>query len=242
MKSMILLEMLILATSFIIAQDTNWRIMGKGISTDNCSIGCPCVLGEPPTHGRCQYTGILLIEKGYYGNVKLDNLKIAVGGAFGRSKEMGKEETDFVTYYIDTAATKDQKDALLKILTSPTFSGKSEDIKVMPITISGIENFGIVGKIYGGTIGDIAKIEISPVSGTLKSQPMVVENPADPMFDWIALGKSSNSYYKDAGVNWTFDGTSGESQHFYLKSGGMTDQDKMDHQMNMDMDMKMDHH
>lgn len=236
MKSMILFSILVLAAGFTFAQEPDWRIMGKGVTTDNCAIGCPCILGEPPTNGRCQYTGIMLIEKGRYGDVNLDNVKIAVGGAFGKSKEMSVNESDWVTYYIDASATDQQKDALHKILESPTFSGmgKPNDIKEVPITITGIEDFGKVGKTYGGTIGDVAKIEITPVSGALQGQPIVIENSADPLFDWVALGKSSNSYYKDAGMNWTFESTSGESGHFYLKKGGVSAMDQMEHHMDME--------
>lgn len=243
MKVSMVLGLLFLLASFSTAQDKEWKIEGIGVSTDNCVIGCPCLLGEAPTHGRCQFADIMLIQKGHYGDVNLDNTKIAVGGAFGRSKEMGKEETDFVTVYIDASASKEQKDALRKIIDSPVFTsmGKPSAVKEVPISLTGLEGFAQVGKTYGGTIGDIAKIQITPASGNKQNQPIVVENTADPLINWTALGQSVNSYYKDAGVDWTFNGTSGESQRFSLSSSDMSDMNmgNMENKNNMD---NMEHH
>lgn len=190
-----------LLISVALAQESEWSMEGKAITVDNCAIGCPCIVGEPPTHGRCQYSGILLIEKGHYGDVSLDNTKIALGGAFGRSKEMGKQEYDFAAFYIDASLNEKQKEAFRKIISSTQFAafGKPEEVKEVNISVNGAENFGKVGKTYGGTIGDIGKIEISPVSGAMQGDPIVIENSAEPMFYWTALGKSSNSYFKGAG-------------------------------------------
>jgi hypothetical protein len=217
--------------SLVSAQETDWSIEGIGISADNCVIGCPCILGETPTHGRCHYTGILLIEKGHYGDVSLDNTKLALGGAFGRPKAMGEQEYNFAAFYIDAAAKEEQKNALKKIFEGPEFAGFGElaEVKEVPITFYGENNFGKVGATYGGKIGDIGKIEITPVNGAMSDKPIVIENSAEPLFYWTALGKSSNSYFKGAGQNWSFEGTSGESQRFSLKSSGMSDMNKGHH-------------
>jgi hypothetical protein len=218
----ILLSFLLILASSNFSQQPEWKLEGKALTVDNCAIGCPCILGEPPTHGRCQYSGILLIEKGNYGDVNLDNTKLALGGAFGRSKEMGEQEYDFAAFYIDASLSEKQKDAIKKILASPQFEGfgKPEEIKEVAIIVNGADNFGKVGKTYGGTIGDFAKIEITPVHGFMSDEPIVIENSAEPMFYWTALGKSSNSYFKGAGQNWSFNATSGESHRFYISSSG----------------------
>jgi hypothetical protein len=49
---------------------------------------------------------------------------------------------------------------------------------------------------------------------------MVIENQATKTFEWTALGKTSNSFYKSAGKDFKFDGTSGESVKFAMKGGG----------------------
>lgn len=222
MKTLFFILLTFVFTSMIIAQETEWSIEGIAITTDNCAVGCPCIFGEEPTHGRCLYTGILLIEKGHYGDVKLDNTRFALGGAFGRPKAMEEKEYDFAAFYIDASANEEQKKALKKILEGPEFAafGELAELKEVPITVHGVESFGKTGKTYGGKIGDFAKIEITPVSGFMPDKPIIIENSAEPMFYWTALGKSSNSYYKGAGQNWSFNGTSGESHRFFINSSG----------------------
>jgi hypothetical protein len=69
-------------------------------------------------------------------------------------------------------------------------------------------------------MGQIAKVEVTPIAGfTDPNRPMVVENGAEPGSKWSALGKSSNSFYRSAGKDYKFDGTSGESQRFAWKGG-----------------------
>jgi hypothetical protein len=45
----------VIQTSAGAAEEPAWSIEAKMISADSCSVGCPCILGEPPTHGQCQY-------------------------------------------------------------------------------------------------------------------------------------------------------------------------------------------
>ena len=213
------------------ADDPEWSIEGKVITADNCVVGCPCIFGEQPTHGRCQYTGVMIVEKGHYGSVNLENTKFALGGAFGRSKERDPQEYDFVAYYIDSHASAEQRDALRSILASKAFEmmGKPAEVKEVPISVNGLENFGKVGKTYGCTIGDIASIQVTPVSGAMAGQPIVVENSAEPLFQWTALGKTTDSYFKGAGADWTFNGTSGESHKFAIKSSGTESSSEKSH-------------
>jgi hypothetical protein len=166
----------------------------------------------------------MVIDKGHYGNVDLAGVKWGIGGAFGRSARGGEQEYDFIAYYIDESATAEQKSALKSIFASKAFEpmGAAKEVKEMAITFSGMDDFGMAGKTYSGSIGSIAKVEITPVSGAMKDKPIVVENSAEPLFYWTALGKTSGSYFKGAGMDWTFNGTSGESHRFRVESSGET--------------------
>lgn len=197
-------------------QNTDWSIEGKALTMDNCNVGCPCILGEQPTHGRCEYSGVMVIDKGHYGDVNLAGVKWGLGGAFGRRASGSEQDYDFIAYYIDKAATAEQKNAMRSIFASEAFAsmGKPKEIVEASISVTDIENFGMVGKTCSGTIGDILRVQITPVSGAISGKPIVVQNSAEPMFYWTAIGKASESYFKGAGMNWSFSGTSGES-HMY---------------------------
>ena len=72
----------VIQTSARAAEEPAWSIEAKMISADSCSVGCPCILGEPPTHGQCQYVALWQVDKGQYGDVKLDGVKFAFAGEF----------------------------------------------------------------------------------------------------------------------------------------------------------------
>lgn len=218
MRTILIIVLLtVVLPAVLFAQEPEWSIEGKALTADNCPTGCPCIFGEQPTHGRCEYVAIMLIEKGNYGDVTLDNTRFALGGAFGRPKDQpSKQVYDFVAHYVDANAKENQKEALKKILVD--ILGKPAEFKELPIAVSGLDGFGHVGKTCQGTVGGIAKVEVTPISGYKNGQPIVVENSAEPLFNWTVLGKTSDSYYKGAGVDWKFEATSGESHKFSLKS------------------------
>ena len=217
MRTILIVVLLtVMLPTVLSAEEPAWSIEGKALTVDNCSIGCPCIFGEQPTHGRCEYVGIMLVERGNYGDVTLDNTRFALGGAFGRPKDQpSKQVYDFVAYYIDAKAKEKQKEALKKILVG--ILGEPAEFKELPIAVSGLDGFGHVGKTCQGTVGGVARVEVTPISGHIDGTPIVVENSAEPLFNWTALGKASDSYYKGAGVDWKFE-TSGETHTFSLKS------------------------
>jgi hypothetical protein len=198
----------------------DWSIEGKALTIDNCDVGCPCIFGEEPTHGRCEYLGVMIIESGKYGNVVLDNTRIALAGAFGRPKEREAQQYDFVAFYVDTGLDAGQKTALKQLLSSEPFKlfGNPVEVKEVPIIVKDLSGFGEVDKTCTVTVGDIGKIQVTPISGAMAGKPIVVENSAEILWNWTVLGKASESFYKAAGVNWTFNSTSGESHRFSLKS------------------------
>ena len=73
---------------------------------------------------------------------------------------------------------------------------------------------------YGDMVGDIAKVEVTPIAGARADEPMIVENSAEPLWHWTALGKSTSSYYRSGGQDYSFEGTSGESHKFAFSGGG----------------------
>ena len=90
------------------AEEPAWSIEAKMISADSCSVGCPCILGEPPTHGQCQFVALWQVDKGRYGDVKLDGVKWGLAGEFTQ-KVIGERTKDtFVAYFIDSGFRKCQ--------------------------------------------------------------------------------------------------------------------------------------
>jgi hypothetical protein len=205
------------------AEESAWSLEGKMISADSCVVGCPCILGEPPTHGQCQFVGVWQVDNGRYGDVKLDGVKWGLAGEFTQ-KVIGERTKDtFVAYFIDSSASAEQKEALRKLLTGPSFAalGKAAEVKEVPIKFENLDGFGQVGKTVSAAVGEIAKVEVTPIAGgTDQAKPLRVENEAEAGMLATMLGKASNSFYRSAGKDYKFEGTSGESHLMALKGGG----------------------
>ena len=199
-----------------------WAVSGKVVSTDNCVVGCPCILGEQPSHDSCRFVAVFQAEDGHYGELDLSGSRFAMAGEFTRANEKGEQEYLYVAYYVDSGAGTEQQTALRTILTGPAFAplGEPSEVEALPISFEGLENFGLVGMTYGGMVGDIAKVEVTPIAGARADEPMIVENSAEPLWHWTALGKSTSSYYRSGGQDYSFEGTSGESHKFAFSGGG----------------------
>ncbi len=218
----LLVVVVVVVGGMLMGKEPAWSVEGRLVTADSCAVGCPCIFGEPPTHATCQYVGIFRVEKGNYGEVNLENTSFALAGEFARPTHDPAQEYRYVAYYVDTNASSEQRKALRKILTGPAFAalGKPAEVKEVAIGLTGLEAFGQVGQTYGGTVGEIAKVEVTPIEGAIAGKPLTVENSAEPLFYWTALGKASNSFYRAGGQSYQFDGTSGESHRFSFSGGG----------------------
>ncbi len=91
-----------------------WMIHAREYSNCNCAYGCPCQFSSPATHGFCEAIGSILIDEGYFNDIKLDGLKFI--GVFKWPGQIadGNGQSQFV---IDEKATKAQREAIFKIAT-----------------------------------------------------------------------------------------------------------------------------
>ena len=205
------------------AEEPAWSLEGKMISADSCTVGCPCILGEAPTHGHCEFVALWQVVNGRYGDVKLDGVKFGLAGEFTQKVIGEPVKKTFVAYYIDSGASAEQKEALRKLFNGPSFAemGPVAEVKEAPINFENLDAFGQVGKKVSCTMGEIAKVEVTPIAGgTDPTKPLAVENEAEPGMKLTMLGKATNSFYRSAGKDYKFDGTSGESHLMAIKGGG----------------------
>ncbi|HEX6837938.1 MAG TPA: DUF1326 domain-containing protein [Polyangia bacterium] len=92
---------------------TPWEIQGRELINCNCSYGCPCQFGAPPSKGYCEAMGGLVIDKGHYGDVSLDGTRMAVVLAWPGPIHQGKGRCQPI---VDASASAAQRDALLRIM------------------------------------------------------------------------------------------------------------------------------
>ena len=92
---------------------TSWEIQGSELINCNCAYGCPCQFNALPTKGFCEAMGAIAIDKGHYGDVRLDGLKIGVVFHWPGPIHEGKGKCQPI---VDVTAGAPQREALLKIM------------------------------------------------------------------------------------------------------------------------------
>jgi hypothetical protein len=90
-----------------------WYIKAREFSNCNCDYGCPCQFNALPTHGDCKAIAGYQIDKGTFGDTKLDGLRIAAVYSWPGPIHEGGGQMQLI---VDERADEAQRDALLKIM------------------------------------------------------------------------------------------------------------------------------
>ena len=91
-----------------------WELHADAFTNCNCAYGCPCQFNAPPTSGQCEAVHSMQIERGFFGDVQLNDLKVVTCLWWpGAIHEGGGR----VFAIIDERASAAQRGALLQILT-----------------------------------------------------------------------------------------------------------------------------
>lgn len=92
---------------------TDWRIEGRELANCNCNYGCPCQFGVLPTDGVCEAAVAIQIDRGHYGDVRLDGLMAAALYKWPGPIHDGNGQMQLI---IDARATDEQRAALDAIM------------------------------------------------------------------------------------------------------------------------------
>src|SRR5437879_5384087 len=95
------------------AKKVKWSLEADYLQACNCDYGCPCEFEAPPTMGFCQGLGVYRINKGNYGDVRLDGLGMAWVVSFPKAMHQGNGTGGYI---IDERANPQQREALNMIL------------------------------------------------------------------------------------------------------------------------------
>ncbi len=91
----------------------DWEIQGPELVACNCDWGCPCQFNSNPTNGHCRAAVAMRIDKGHFGDVRLDGLHWACCVAWPGAIHEGNGECLPI---VDERADERQREALLKIM------------------------------------------------------------------------------------------------------------------------------
>lgn len=91
----------------------DWLLKGKKMAACSCDYGCPCEFNAAPTRTPCEGIEAMEITEGYFGDLRLDGLRIA--GTYRWPGPVHEGKGAYLPV-IDKRATEEQVDALFKIL------------------------------------------------------------------------------------------------------------------------------
>src|SRR5262245_53071062 len=92
----------------------DWYIEGVEVTNCNCDCACPCQFESSlPTHGHCRGFAAVRIDKGHFGDVRLDGLSAALLYGWPGPIYQGNGECQAI---IDHQANGKQRDALAAIM------------------------------------------------------------------------------------------------------------------------------
>ncbi len=91
-----------------------WEFKGRELANCNCDYGCNCQFGGLPDKGPCQAVVGIIVDEGHHGDVKLDGVKVA--GVFHWPGPI-HEGKGSCQAFVDEAASPEQREAMLKIMT-----------------------------------------------------------------------------------------------------------------------------
>ena len=91
----------------------DWYVEGIEFGSCNCTYACPCQFEALPTYGNCIGFEVLRIDRGHFGDVPLDGLKVALLYAWPGPIFEGKGEMQVI---LDEDMNERQRDALTRIV------------------------------------------------------------------------------------------------------------------------------
>lgn len=91
----------------------DWYIEGIAYGNCNCAYGCPCQFEAAPTHGNCRGFESFRIDKGYFEDIDLSGLKVAMLYAWPGLIADGNGEMQVI---IDERTSEEQRTALETVL------------------------------------------------------------------------------------------------------------------------------
>jgi hypothetical protein len=92
---------------------TPWEMQGRELINCTCSYGCPCQFNALPTQGFCEAIGVVAIDRGHHGDVRLDGTACAMAVKWPGAIHEGRGQCQPI---VDERANPQQREALLKIM------------------------------------------------------------------------------------------------------------------------------
>lgn len=195
-----------------------WKVSGQYYETCNCDFICPCIPGQlavKPTKGSCKFAMAFQIERGQYGNLKLDGLGFVVLGNTPGPMADGNWTVGVIA---DERASAEQRDAI-QAIASGAAGGPMAGVSGLVTTFAGVESApirfdrnGVKWSVTAGKGLDMAAEGAMGLDPNAKD-PLHLDNTGHPAANRFALAHASRSHVHALGFDWDDDGGRNNGQY-----------------------------
>ncbi len=190
--------------------DPGWSLSARYFEACNCYLNCPCVFRTPIPDGFCKVVVFYQIEKGHYGEVRLDSAR--AGFAIHAPHGVMYDGEWSMAVYVDERATEPQRQALGRIFSGEA-GGTLGRFKSMTTRFLGVKavpvHLEFDGRKRRGRIEGIARIASEAFPGAREGEDVRLVGDATSAAlgsRYRAVAKSSEFWYSDHGMSWQFPG------------------------------------
>lgn len=181
---------------------TQWKVEGTYFEACSCEAACPCVFTSPPTDGKCDALIGWHIDKGNFGDTRLDGLKIAM---FAHAPGHMLQGAWQVALYLDEGADATQREALAQIYSGQA-GGHLAGLAPLIGEVLGVKSASIDysedGKKRSLKIAGLAEMEIEALEGQGGKDVTLGNVPFTAVPDFPAVvGKSKRLKFRDHGFD-----------------------------------------
>jgi hypothetical protein len=178
----------------------DWMIRTKQIGTCSCDYGCPCEFNAPPTRLPCEGVMAMEITEGYFGDVRLDGLRVA-----GVYRWPGRMHEGHGTWWsvIDKSATPEQVDALFTIMggkeqeptTGFAIYGSTIETEPDPVFADIEFEWDLEGRRGRFVVTGILEAEIEPIRNPVTGEPHFIAIRPREGFEFREAEMASANYW-----------------------------------------------
>ena len=194
---------------------TRWQLAGDYFENCNCDVVCPCLFSPSPqfsakpTAGACEVAFAFHLERGSFGDVRLDGLNVAM---IARTPGPMGEGNWSVALYLDERADERQREALQAIFTG-TAGGPMANLAPLISTVLGVKMAPIAwhkeGKRRAVEIPGVMHMAVHAAAGVNPDEEIWASN-AHPFATQVAMAVGDDgSTWADYGMRWDNSGKNG---------------------------------
>lgn len=206
----------------------DWNIQAEELVNCNCEYGCPCQFSVRPSDGHCDAVVVFDIEKGHYGDVKLDGLRAAGVYHWPGAIHEGQGEMQLI---IGEGATAEQRAALEAVMTGQDTDEMATmwfvfstmcPTKHETLTASIELDWDRESRTGNAKVGDIFEIDVKPIPNAVTGEPHRISIQLPFGFEFrhaeMASGRTATSGGK---ISMSFDATHAHLARLNLTGHGV---------------------